>query len=229
MRATAGRDDFFTQIHKALRWGLFDIAGSLGRLDVADADAREGTLVAWRRLSALLHAHTWHEETFIHPLLEAKAPGSSHLRHLEHEVTEGELSRLDEAMETLDPSQGLPTPAGGPAALTSEDLNDLGRDLTAFIGAYLPHLLEEELNSMPLLWATCSDDELASCRNAFMASVGTEENELTLELFFHALDNDELAAVVEGCRAAGGIPWEQLCRVAGRLADAGRREALGIP
>jgi hypothetical protein len=62
-----------------------------------------------------------------------------------------------------------------------------------------------------------------------MASVGTEENELTLELFFHALDNDELAAVVEGCRAAGGIPWEQLCRVAGRLADAGRREALGIP
>lgn len=229
MRATTGRDDFFTQIHKAIRWGLFDAAAALGRLDASDEAARGEVFASWRRLSALLHAHTWHEETFIHPLLEAKAPGSSHLRHLEHEVLEGELSRLDAAMGSLAPPEGDAVPAGAAGEPTVSDINDLGRDLTAFIGAYLPHLLEEELNSMPLLWATCSDAELAECRNAFMASVGPEENELTLELFFQALDTDELAAVVEGCRAAGGTPWEQLCEVAGRLAGPERRSTLGIP
>jgi len=219
MKATSGRDDFFTQIHKAIRWGLFDMAGSIGRLDIDDHEALEHMAQSWRRLSALLYAHTWHEETFIYPLAEAKAPQSSHLRHLEHQDLDAVVGRLDEAMTQLTSTPGQPSP---------DMVLAFGRDLSDFIAAYLPHLLEEELTVMPLLWSTCDDNELKACREAFMASVGEDENLLTLELMFASLDTTELRAVVDGCRAAGGRTWEQLIDVAGRVGSTHQRQVLGL-
>lgn len=219
MRATTGRDDFFTQIHKAIRWGLFDVAGRLGRIDADDPGAVAEVAASWQRLAGMLRAHTTHEETFIYPLCEAKAPGSTHLRHGEHDELDTMVDALDAAITTLaDPGT---TPAVG-AVL------DVGRDLSRFIGAYLPHLLEEELTAMPLLWATCDDTELAACRDAFMACVGPEENLFTLELMFAALDPAELTAVVEGCRTAGGHVWDQLIDVATRVGTLDQRQLLGL-
>lgn len=219
MRATAGRDDYFTQIHKAIRWGLFDVAGAIGRLDVGDRDALERSAQSWSRLSALLRAHTWHEETFIYPLAESKAPLSVHLRHLEHQDLDAAVERIDGGMNRLVTTSDQPS---------SDDVVAVGRNLSGFIGAYLPHMLEEELTVMPLLWSTCSDDELKVCREAFMAAVGEEENLLTLELMFASLSIPELHVVVESCRMAGGETWAQLSDVAARQGNFQQRAALGL-
>jgi hypothetical protein len=63
------------------------------------------------------------------------------------------------------------------------------------VAAYLPHLHDEETTVMNRIWATCTDDELAATRAAFMAEITPEERALSMELMLPALDpvtRDEL-------------------------------------
>ena len=52
------RDDLFTNIHKAIRAGLFDLTVTAGATDWNNPTAVAGFGDTWCRLHALLEAHT---------------------------------------------------------------------------------------------------------------------------------------------------------------------------
>ena len=99
--ATPARDDLLTHIHKAIRFGLFDITVSTGRTDwtdptqVADLDGR------WRPLLALLRAHTAHEEDHIFRLLDAGDPGAAGRISDQHRDLDDLLDDLAERFDAM--------------------------------------------------------------------------------------------------------------------------------
>ena len=73
---------------------------------------------------------------------------------------------LEQALTKLaglvDATVAAPTPAAGLEA---------HRELSAFVAAYLPHLLDEETLVMPAIWQHRTDDDLARARGAFLAAM----------------------------------------------------------
>jgi hypothetical protein len=186
------RDDFFTQIHKGLRKALFDVTVMAGRTDWDDGASVDALLASWRPLRALLDAHTEHEETFFFALAESKVPGSTAGRADEHLRLDELLHRVGDALETAAASRDQQT---GLHAY---------RALTAFVGAYLPHLLEEETAVMPLLWAQCTDGELAACRGAFLDAMTPDVAVQSREVMLAAMSPGEIAALQARLAAVAG-------------------------
>jgi hypothetical protein len=188
------RDDFFTQIHKGLRKALFDVTVAAGRTDWDDAGAVESLLGTWRPLRALLDAHSEHEDTFFFALAESKLPGSTAARAAEHTALDARLGAVADAIE---------------AAAAARD-QALGlhayRELSGFVGAYLPHLLEEETAVMPLLWAHCTDGELAACRGAFLAAMTPDMMTQSRDVMLAAMSPSEIAALQAKLAAAASSP-----------------------
>lgn len=178
------RDDLLTAIHKALRLGLLRVTVQLGTADWADPGDREEVGAEWQRLSGLLRSHAGHEDRHIFALLEAKRPGSLAALHADHEELDLLQDRLDRAVQEA--AHGTAAGAGPRAYAWA----------AAFTGRYLAHLDAEDQTVMPGLWETCSDEEIAACRAAFMAEIGPEEAAYTQRLVLPALSTPERVAML---------------------------------
>jgi hypothetical protein len=170
------RDDLFTHIHKALRKGLFDLSVATGATDWTEPAEVAALAEQWRPFVDLLRSHTGHEDRHILRILDPHVPGAT-------EAVTSEHRDLDDLLDDLD-ARFAACCADPSAALGLE----LYRDLNRFIAAYLPHLHEEEATLMPLVWAECTDEEIAATRAAFMAELTPEESELSMRLMLPALD-----------------------------------------
>jgi hypothetical protein len=186
------RDDFFTQIHKGLRKALFDLTIAAGATNWADRVAVEELMAAWTPLHELLLSHSVHEDEHFFPLAESKRPGSTRDRGGEHAMLDALLDSTDEVVRH--------------AAATSDSSDGLAayRALARFVGAYLPHLDQEETVVMPVIWATTTDEELARTRSRFMASVPPDQLTLSAQLMLAALDPVERADLERRIAAATG-------------------------
>ena len=182
------RDDLLTGIHKALRLGLLRVTVQLGAADWADRDDREAAGAEWQRLSGLLRSHASHEDRHIFALLEAKRPGTLAALHADHEELDPLQDQLDHAVQEAARGTGA---GAGPRAYAQA---------AAFTGRYLAHLDAEDRTVMPGIWETCSDDEIAACRAAFMAEIGQEEAAYTQGLVLPALSTPERVALLAGVR-----------------------------
>lgn len=188
------RDDLFTTIHKALRYGLFDITTRAGATDWTD----EGEVAAlgeqWLPLLALLRAHTEHEDQHILRILDPYEPEATDLAGEQHEDLDDLLDHValqfDAVLAAPDPDHGLA----------------LYRDLARFVAAYLPHLHEEETVIMSRIWARCSDEELAATRAAFMADMDPATTATTLRYVLPALDKVERERLVTTLAATAPPP-----------------------
>lgn len=175
-RRHVGRDDLFTHIHKAIRRGLFDVTVQVGRTDWSDDLDVGEVLRAWGPMLALLRSHTRHEdEHLLRPLDAVDAPVAGRIddehRHLD-DLLDAVADALSLAVTTRDPLDGL-------AAY---------RDLNRFIAAYLPHLHEEETEVMPRIWESCTDEQIAATRGAFMATLSPEESMQSVSMMIPAVD-----------------------------------------
>jgi hemerythrin HHE cation binding domain-containing protein len=184
MLENAGRDDLFTQIHKALRHGLLSFALRLGQ---SDADDYEAVLAEWEQLHGLLMSHTGHEERHIFALVDTKRPEATGALHHDHDHLDDLLSSLDGAVRA--------------AAADKTGFFDAYVCANAFLCAYLPHLRDEEQQVMPAIWELCDDAEIAACRAAFMAEIGPGEMAYTLRLMLAGLDTSERTALLRRVRA----------------------------
>jgi hypothetical protein len=192
MSTTTSRDDLFTVIHKALRAGLFAAALDAGRIDWQDPVQVGAYQRDWRRLVLLVQSHAKHEDEYIWPLLESKRPGAVAELGVAHEVVDADIEYVDAELAAV---LKAPDAAGG---LT------FYRALNRFVAHALDHFAAEEPAVMEMLWALCTDEELAACRAAFMATISPEERAATLELMLESSNTEELRTVLEGVRA--GMP-----------------------
>ncbi len=197
------RDDYFTVFHKGLRRELFGVTTEAAALDWADEARVRPFVDRWQALVGLLHLHSQHEDRHFFALAEKKAPGATAPLSEQHEVLGRALDEVNDVVES---------------AVKGIDARTVHRRIAFFTGAYMPHLDTEERQVMPLLWATCSDAELAETRAAFMADTPPDVAALSMRLMLPAIAPVERAGIVGLVRATAPPPIvENLLSVAAEV------------
>jgi hypothetical protein len=162
---SAGRFDTYLVIHKALRALLADALTTLGRMDPGDEAETRRVLEQVRRVVLLSEGHLAKEDTYVHPAMEARAPGSTQHAAADHRSHALAFERILGACAEVESSQGAARRA---AALC------LYRRFAVFMAEDLLHMNAEETENNAVLWATYTDAELAGISARIVASIPPE-------------------------------------------------------
>ena len=185
------RENLYSGIHKALRALLSDTLLAVGRMDAQDdlelAQATQRVL----QMLDLMRSHLEHENAFVHPVLESRAPGSSELigdDHVGHVAEIGALAAQTHALLTS------PQDARDAAAFA------LYQRLALFAAHNFEHMNVEETAHNAVLWAHYSDAELMQVHGALVASVPPEEMMQYLRWLVPFMNPRERATLLGGMR-----------------------------
>ena len=195
--AAAPRVDLYAGIHKALRALMADTLLAVGRMD--SDDALELARVTQRVLELLdfCRSHLRHENDFVHPALEARAPGAS--GQIAHEHEEHLQAIVALAGQTTALLQCAPAfRAAGALALY--------RALSLFIAHNFVHMHVEETAHNAVLWARYTDAELIAIHDALVAAIPPEEMMFVLRWMVPFMNPAERAAMLGDMRAHAPAP-----------------------
>jgi hypothetical protein len=192
--ASAPRFNMYGFIHKALRAYLSDTLVRLGRMDVADAAELDAGLAQVRGLLGFCRAHLEHENRFVHPAMEARAPGTTAQIAGEHVHHEDDIALLQNQADTV---EALREDASACEAAAGR----LYRDFAVFVGANLQHMDCEEREHNAVLWLHYSDAELHAIEAALVASLAPAEKALALRWMIPSINHFERTQWLEGMRA----------------------------
>ena len=187
------RDHLFTNIHKAIRAGLFDLIVTAGATDWNDQRAVAGFGDTWCRLQALLEAHTHHEDDHILRILDPHDPAATGPATDQHRDLDGWLTDLAAWIDLIvadpDPVEGL--------ALYSA--------LALFCSSCLAHIHDEETTVMARIWELCTDDEIAATCAAFMADMDPTVLDTSLRFTLPTIDPDARTGLITGLAATAPV------------------------
>jgi len=193
----APRLDLYAPIHKALRLALTDTLVLVGRLDVQDPGEMVSTLGRLEDLLDLCTRHLEHENTFLHPAIEARQPDGARRTaddHVEHLASIEALRAEGEALRAARPETR--------ATLALR----LYRHLALFVAENLQHMHVEETVNNALLWAHYSDAELVDLHKRLLDSLPPAEHLVVARWMVPAMAPAERAGMLQGARA--GMPPE---------------------
>lgn len=193
----SSRENLYAGIHKALRAFMADTLIAVGRADPSDpqdvADA-SGRVTA---LMALCEAHVQHENSFVHPAIEARTPGvcgevaQDHVEHLHH------IQRLRAA------AQPLP---GLDATLQAGALHELYLELSLFVADNLQHMHVEETRHNAAIWSAYTDAELRGIHDALVATIEPAEMMQVMRWMLPQMHAQERLQVLGGMRQGAPAP-----------------------
>lgn len=195
--AAAPRLDMYSGIHKALRAYMADTLLALGRMDTDDQ--LEVAQVSQRVLDLLntCLSHLQHENAFVHPAIEARAPGGSEVIGHEHEDHVKHIQRLATVVMALREAPGAARPGVA---------QRLYRDLALFIAENLQHMQVEETAHNAVLWTRYTDEELMAIHDALVASIPPEEMMLIARWMVPFLSPAERIGLLADIRAKAPAP-----------------------
>ena len=156
------RYDSYLVIHKALRALLADTLVSLGRMDTEDDEDTLAVIEKVRLTVALGEAHLQKEEAFVHPAMEARAPGSTRHASADHVAHQAAFERVIAGCNDVAAARGA---ARAAAALC------LYRRVALWMAEDLIHMNAEETENNAVLWATYSDEEIQAIIDRLTASI----------------------------------------------------------
>jgi len=188
---TPARHDFYAGIHKALRHFMLDTLLRVGSLEVRDEDELDAVLGHLETLLALCGRHLEHENTFVHPALEARSPGASERIAGEHVEHQEAIDALREDARQLRAASGAQRDA---LAMR------LYRHLSLFVADNFQHMHYEETAHNATLWACYSDAELEALHGRLLASLPPQEVFLVVRWMLPALSPRERAGMLAGMR-----------------------------
>lgn len=194
---TVARYDIYARIHKGIRAIMSETLSATGRCDWHDRDECAQTLAQVRDLADFCFAHLTHENQFLHPALEARAPTTSMAvahEHVEHEAAIKRLRTQAAAVEMLN----------GDARLAAGEA--LYRMLAAFVGENFLHMHDEETRHNAVLWATYSDAEIAGIEQALVRSLTPAENQQSMRWMIPSMTHQERVALFAGMREHAPAP-----------------------
>ena len=195
--AAAPRVDLYAGIHKALRALMADTLLAVGRMDSEDALERAQVTQRVLELLDFCRSHLRHENDFIHPALEARAPGASgKIAHEHEEHLQAIVALADQATALLQCE-----PAARPAAALA-----LYRALSLFIAHNFEHMHVEETAHNAVLWARYTDAELIGIHNALVASIPPDEMMYVLRWMVPFMNPAERAAMLGDMRDHAPAP-----------------------
>jgi len=196
-QAAAPRVDMYAGIHKALRALMADTLLAVGRMDSEDALERAQVTQRVLELLDFCRSHLRHENDFIHPALEARAPGASgKIAHEHEEHLQAIVALADQATALLQCE-----PAARPAAALA-----LYRALSLFIAHNFEHMHVEETAHNAVLWARYTDAELIEIHNALVASIPPDEMMYVLRWMVPFMNPAERAAMLGDMRDHAPAP-----------------------
>jgi len=193
----SSRENLYAGIHKALRAFMTDTLLAVGRADPSDpqdvADAN-GRVIG---LMDLCEAHVQHENSFVHPAIEARTPGvcgevaQDHVEHLHH------IQRLRAAAQQL-PGLDAPLQAGA--------LHALYLELSLFVADNLQHMHVEETRHNAALWSAYTDAELRAIHDALVATIPPGEMMQVMRWMLPQMHALERLQVLGGMRQGAPAP-----------------------
>jgi hypothetical protein len=183
------RDDLFTNIHKAIRAGLFELITTAGATDWNDPSQLDVFEEKWQRMHQLLDAHTRHEDECILRILDSSDPASTRAAAEQHRSLD---MWLDEIANWVGAIVADPDSVRGLA---------LYRELALFCADYLTHIHDEETLVMYRVWELCTDEDIAATRAAFMADTDPAVLDTSLRLLLPSIDPPARTALVAGIAA----------------------------
>lgn len=194
-KTTRPRLDTYRPIHKALRALMADTLLNLGRMDPQDnlelAEATNQVLV----MAAACESHVKHENTFVHPAMESRAPGSTAGTAREHREHLEAILDLGRAVSVL-------------RSARQGDRDSLALALYHRVGEFVAHNFEhmyvEETVNNPLLWACFTDEELKIIHDDLLASIPPDEMMGLLRWAVPYMNATERAEVLRDIR--GHVP-----------------------
>ncbi|MDO9033078.1 MAG: hemerythrin domain-containing protein [Hydrogenophaga sp.] len=194
---SSSRENLYAGIHKALRAFMTDTLLAVGRADPSDpqdvADA-SGRVIG---LMDLCEAHVQHENSFVHPAIEARTPGvcgevaQDHVAHLHH------IQRLRAAAQQL-PGLDAPLQAGA--------LHALYLELSLFVADNLQHMHVEEMRHNAALWSAYTDAELRAIHDALVATIPPGEMMQVMRWMLPQMHALERLQVLGGMRQGAPAP-----------------------
>lgn len=209
----APRFDLYRSAHKGLRKAHFDAVTRIGATDFRDARAAMTASATAHAMIALSRKHIASEQRFVHPAVEARAPGLMKALDRTHAEHKHELDTLEIRAREL-----------GSVATAASRLAAGARlyEAAALFAAHdLQHMAEEEQAVMPALWHLFSDQELIGIQQIIVAALQPEDLALALRPMLLAMNALEREKLLGGLRAA--LPrerWDQVWALALRALDA---------
>jgi len=163
--AGTARYDSYVVIHKALRALAADTLVRLGRMDTDDDADTHAVIEQVRRAIALGESHLLKEETFVHPAMEARAPGSTRRAATDHASHTEAFARIRAACDDV---------AGSRGAVRAAAAKGLYRRYALLMAEDLAHMDTEETANNAVLWARHTDAEIVALVERLVASIPPE-------------------------------------------------------
>ncbi len=143
----------YTPAHMGLRFRLYTLAITAGKLDDTNQTALEAFYQELATTQALIRFHDQWEEEGIHPLLAGKVPGGAERLEEEHRALE---HMLDNLVASVNGIRSTAADFEKRPALGLECYLALNRFIEFLVG----HLNDEEEQIQPTLWRLCTNEEL---------------------------------------------------------------------
>ncbi|WP_028080387.1 hemerythrin domain-containing protein [Solimonas soli] len=191
------RHDLYAVIHKGLRAMMNEVLTAAGRCDWSDGAECARTLAAVRELADFCAGHLAHENRFVHPAMEARAPMTSLAAAHEHVEHEAAIKRLRGQAALVEVLNGAARVEAGEA---------LYRGLAVFVGENFVHMNDEETRHNAVLWALYSDAELEALHGALVASLTPDEMRMAMRWMLPNASHAERVGLLEGMRANAPAP-----------------------
>jgi len=181
------RHDIYAFIHKGLRAFMTHTLVRVGRLDAHDPAECAEVGEELRALIDICRAHLQHENEYVHPAMQVRAPGSCEQVEADHVHHEAALDALAALLTRV--------PGNTDAAQA------LYRSLTRFVAENFEHMALEECEHNAVLWAHYSDEEILAIEHAIVASQSPEDAQLSLRWMLPHMTPGERALMLGGLRA----------------------------
>jgi hypothetical protein len=189
--------DLYREVHKGLRFALFDLTVAVGRADCRASSDRTEVIARTNAVIRLLHAHHGHEDAFIRDLIEIHAPALAAIVDEGHLETDQDLLEIELLVERL--------ATCAPELRVAVGL-DLYRYLALFAARYVAHMALEEGSVMEALRDAMTFDELFAVEIAIRSSVAPPLMVEFMAVMLPAMTPDERTDMLGGMQA--GAPAE---------------------
>lgn len=192
------RFEIYINVHKGLRYLFGQILYQAGRIDYSSDTDLDNLAVQLDELTTYLEDHADNEKGCVLKPLEQRAPDVVK-RDLEMHVQIEEEKKKFVALFSEVRKQ-----------TNKEECLNAGlvfyRGLAEFVSIYLPHMLEEEKDTMGALWKHFNDGELVEMFQSILKNTRPETLMMMLKYMLPALNRYERAGLFAGMRASAPEP-----------------------
>jgi hemerythrin-like domain-containing protein len=219
------RLDIYGAVHKGLRAFMFDTLVRVGAADAADSLQLADTIGRSRQLLELMRAHLTHEDTFVHPMIEAARPGAAGLTVEHHDEHRQAIAALEGELDALEAAD---------AARRPPVLYRLYLRLARFVAENLEHMEIEETHNTAVLREAYDDGQIGAMIQRLLATIAPDKAATFHRWMFVGMSHDERVGMLSAMRELAPAPVfdGEVARARDVLAarDWGKlANALGVP